>query len=655
MRSIKFKILAGVIACQVLLGLAIVGTTSYLSLKNTEMTLEETLTEAVKIGAEFISSELESCKGPLQELAETVVFQDNNFNSDIIAKRAAEASQRHGFIEIFKADVNGNIIGGSNISDRDYFKQCKELAKTVYSDIIVNKVTGELNIFIASPIRTNGAFAGAVCGTLDAAFLSDIVKEIKVGSSGNAAILDKNGTTIAYQDLQLVLDEYNTQTEAKVDNELVKLAAIEHSMTQGLYGFGGYTYGGDKKFMAYAPIPDTNGWSVDIAVEQAEFFKGTFQSIILSAIISVIAVIIGTFMAIFLANSISNPIKLCVSRLAKIANGDLHSPVPTTKSKDETRILMNSMRTMVDSLNEDIDDIAFHLGEIAQGNLSTSLEREYRGDFKPLETSVTTILGSLNEAMANINEASDQVGSGSEQVSFGAQALAQGATEQASSIEELSATITEISSKVKATAENAHRANLLSLEAGNEVEIGSQQMQEMIRAMAEISETSNEIGRIIKTIDDIAFQTNILALNAAVEAARAGAAGKGFAVVADEVRNLAGKSAQAAKNTANLIESSINAVANGTKIVDKTAASLQNIVESTRQTTELIDDIAKASGAQAVAVGQVTQGVEQIASVVQTNSATAEESAAASEELSGQAQVLKQLVGNFKLKENNDF
>ncbi|NCC88476.1 MAG: hypothetical protein EOM05_11555 [Clostridia bacterium] len=256
----------------------------------------------------------------------------------------------------------------------------------------------------------------------------------------------------------------------------------------------------------------------------------------------------------------------------------------------------------------------------------------------------------LNSTLYEFNVASDQVASGSNQVASGAQALSQGATEQASSIEELSATVNEITTQIKETAENAEKAKQISIDASVATNQSQQQMEKMIAAMNEISNTSNEIGKIIKNIDDIAFQTNILALNAAVEAARAGLAGKGFAVVAEEVRNLAGKSAESAKITATLIESSLNAINNGSKIVSDTAKSLEDVVIGSKNSSEVIQSIADASIEQSQSIAQVNIGIGQISDVVQTNSATAEESAAASEELSGQAQMLKELISKFKLK-----
>ncbi|CEP81331.1 methyl-accepting chemotaxis protein [Paraclostridium sordellii] len=373
------------------------------------------------------------------------------------------------------------------------------------------------------------------------------------------------------------------------------------------------------------------------------------NSMITSTTMCIISILAGVVICIYITKSLKQPIEELEAAANKMAAGDFDIDI-NYESKDELGSLSNSMRLMSNNTKDIINDTIYVLSEIASGNFNVNPKADYIGVFKNIEASVCKITDDLSETMEQINLASEEVGTASNQVSSGSQMLAQGATEQASAIQELSATIIEISEKIKDTAKNAKEANELSLSAGHEVKDGNEQMRHMVKAMQEISFTSNEIGRIIKTIDDIAFQTNILALNAAVEAARAGEAGKGFAVVADEVRNLAAKSAEAAKNTAILIENSIEAVDKGSIIVDNTAISLQKIIDTTNKTIGVVDEIAKSSDEQASAITHVTLGVEQISSVVQTNSATSEESAAASEELSGQAQMLKSLIDKFNLK-----
>ncbi|MCI8353678.1 MAG: HAMP domain-containing protein [Lachnospiraceae bacterium] len=363
------------------------------------------------------------------------------------------------------------------------------------------------------------------------------------------------------------------------------------------------------------------------------------------------ALVITLVLSTYLTSAITRPLRELEKSAEKIVGGNFDFSI-TYQSRDELGKLADAFRNMTVILESVISDASRLLSEMADGNFDvrTNAEDNYVGSFQSLLSSIRKLNRGLSSTLGQINASADQVAAGAGQVSDGAQALSQGATEQASAVEELASTIAGISSQVKDTAENAAVARKQSNTAEDEVETCNKQMQEMMNAMEEITRTSNQIGNIIKTIESIAFQTNILALNASVEASRAGTAGKGFAVVADEVRSLAGKSTEASKDTAELIESSIKAVNRGTEIANSTAKSLVKVVEGVRTVSTKVDMIAAAAEEQAGAVEQVTVGVDQISSVVQTNSATAQESAAASEELSSQAEMLKNLVSKFILR-----
>jgi len=371
--------------------------------------------------------------------------------------------------------------------------------------------------------------------------------------------------------------------------------------------------------------------------------------------IIIVAAILSILMALYISSLISKPL-IPMSKFFEKAGttGDLAlgqeeqaAIAKYSQSKDELGQLTRSAAKFVAKMSE----VSEALRKVSNGDIS--LETNVLTDQDTMGLSLKYMLDNLNNMFTEIHASTDQVSSGSKQVADGAQSLAQGSTEQAASIEELSSSIAEIAEKTKTNAMTADKTAKLSETIKESAEKGSRQMDEMITAVGEINEASKNISKIIKTIDDIAFQTNILALNAAVEAARAGSAGKGFAVVAEEVRNLASKSAEAAKDTGNMIQNSMEKAELGSQIAGETAASLNEIVSGVKESSQLIAEIAKASEEQSLGIEQINIGIDQVAQVVQQNSATAEESAAASEEMSGQSDLLQQLLAQFRLREGN--
>ena len=656
MKSIRMKIVACMLIA-ILTSLVIVGGISaWLNYTSTIDTLGQTMTEMADTAAERIEEELNAYKNIAYVTGCIPTLSDRT--ATVEEKRAVVENQAlsHGL-------QRGNIIGldgiiildGKDYSDRAYVKSAMK-GETAVSEPLVSKITGQLSIMVSAPIWEGGVpgkkVAGVVYFVPNETFLNDIVASLQVSPNGSAYILNNAGYTIAHKNMDNVKNRENTQEDAKTDKKLKDLAALEVRMTLGESGFGRYEYGGSRKFLAFSPIEGTEGWSLAINAPTKDFTQSTVNGIIITIILMVVFLAISSYMAYRLARQIGEPVKDCAQRLRLLAEGDLDTPVHEIHTGDETQILADSARTLVQGFRLMIQDMDEMLAEMSRGNLTadSKCEEAYVGGYRGLLDSARKLSAQLSDTLRQINQSADQVSAGAEQVSAGAQALSQGATEQASAIEELAATINDISGKIIATADRAGDVHSQSSETGREVEQCNEQMFELVNAVRDIGESSSQIGKIIKTIEDIAFQTNILALNAAVEAARAGTAGKGFAVVADEVRNLASKSAEASKSTSVLIEGSARSVEKGMKIADETAASLQKAVISTENTVKAVDKITEATAEQSQAVSQVTQGMDQISSVVQTNSATAEESAAASEELSGQAVILKELVGQFKTR-----
>ena len=373
---------------------------------------------------------------------------------------------------------------------------------------------------------------------------------------------------------------------------------------------------------------------------------------IISIIFAICVIISQVFSILITKRRIIQPIHLLKEEMIELSKGNLDAESKLVPDTSELGMLISAMHTTKHALRSYISDIRQKLNGMAQGNMNQTVELDYVGDFAEIKHSLEEILLALNHTLHNIDQSAERVNENAVQVADGAQALAQGSTEQASSVQELAATISDVSQQINQTAVNVDEAMQEINRSSQDVMLCNQKMSEMTEAMNEIRTASQQIANIIKAIEDIAFQTNILALNAAVEAARAGAAGKGFAVVADEVSNLASKSAEASKQTAQLIDNATTAVDKGVVIATETAEALLGVVHSIQKSDGLMSKIYDDTRAQTDAVSQIDIGVGQISTVVQTNSATVEQSAAASAEMGQQANLLKSLVNQFQLSQN---
>lgn len=385
-------------------------------------------------------------------------------------------------------------------------------------------------------------------------------------------------------------------------------------------------------------------------VERQSTIKGiTVRSVTIVAIATVLLALLAVLVISYMKKSI----QYITSISKRIAQGELTLEIDKRRiSRDEIGQLTGAMGQILDRLGEYkkyITEITLVLDNMKQGDMRIQLTHTYEGEFSTIKTALQGISQSLNQTLSIIATAANQVSTGSNQVASGAQALAAGSTEQASALEQLTASITKVADQAGENSGNVKSATQYVEQAVVGVNAGNVHMKQLTEAMANIGSASNQIANITKVIEDIAFQTNILALNAAIEAARAGNAGKGFAVVADEVRNLAAKSAEAAKKTADLIQHSVKTVAEGSDIAEQTARILNDVEEKANLVNASIVRIEQASADQAGAIEQIKQGLAQVSNVVQTNAATAEENSATSEQMSAQAATLNDEVAKFRL------
>ena len=609
--------------------------------------------------------------GDMNVLAQTVAALDDQGSEGDMANSVDELMDQYftnyikeyGYYDLFLIEPNGkvyysvtkeadyqtNMVNGK-YADSNLGKlvrkvlQTKEYGMADFAPYAPSN--GEPASFIAIPDMHNGKVQQIVALQLSLAAINKVMQQRDgMGESGESYLVgpDKLMRSDSF------LDPTNHSVKASFANPSAG-SVDTMAAREALSGRSGakiiQDYNDNPVLSVYAPIKlDGVTWAVIAEIDESEAFAAVVALEWIMGIIFVIGLAAIITVALIITRSITQPVNKTVYMLDEMAKGHLDNRLHMDR-EDEIGKMAKTMDDFADSLQ---NEMVHALQKLAAGDLT--FDATPYDDADAIRNSLKQTGDDLNRVISEILDATEQIASGSGQVSDASQALSQGATEQAASLEEITSSMTEMASQTTTNAENATQANQLATQTRDAAEKGNNQMQEMVGAMGEINEAGQNISKIIKVIDEIAFQTNLLALNAAVEAARAGRHGKGFAVVAEEVRNLAARSAKAAKETAELIEGSVAKTANGTQIAKQTSEALGEIVGSVGKVTDLVGEIAAASNEQAQGISQTNQALGQIDQVTQQNTASAEECAAASEELSGQALHMKEMMSRFNVRQ----
>ncbi len=641
----------------IILILTIAVTSTYTLFSLNSMVFQVSI-EKAETSIKLVESELQALKNEIEEYATQVstnqviidsIKNKNSGNIQVYIDNLKENASNISNITV--TDAKGKIIASTN-SDNKTGQDISGI--TVIKAALGGKYgsdigTGASDYFSAnavSPIYNNNTVTGVVIADYN-------LEETKFLDNMKSYV--NNDITIFENDVRVnttVIQDGKRIIGTKLDSEIADIVINNKKAYTGKTKVFGKSY-----ITVYKPILSFDGNVAGVLFSGSDHSiveKQIIQEVILIVIAGILSVAVSIFiLQRYFKLRVNSPLDSVVAAARAVETGEINeeviSQLQMITANNEIGSLAHSMEVAVRSVRQLEESINGYENAFSRHDLTyTSDSSIHSGIYLTIVKIMDKLFSELRNILIDINQAAEGIDAGAEHVASAAQMLAQGATEQASSTQEMAATISDISEQVKSEALNAFDAGKLAEVTETEALKSSKYMNQMMKAMEEITHTSKEIGKIIKAIDDIAFQTNILALNAAVEAARAGLAGKGFAVVADEVRNLASKSAEAAKNTTLLIESSTSAVEKGYSIAKDTELSLNTVVDKTSRTNLLINDIAEVSQKQSDSIYQVNIGVDQISGVVQANSATAEEIAASSEELSGQANSLKEMVGKYK-------
>ncbi|MBE5934977.1 MAG: HAMP domain-containing protein [Lachnospiraceae bacterium] len=612
---------------------------------------EQKVLNALESNATVLDDWIENHKTSIKTAGNALIYEKKNRVATKGILNNVVQNSNDAIFETYLANPKVNVIFASDTpipegfvsSERSWYKDAVAAnGEPICTSPYIDAVTGELVITIACAIYDKGELYGVIGAD---AFITQLIEQcesINIYNNSYPFLMDGEGNILVHKNEKFspvvangeaIFTNFNDiDCYKKSDIELDKISI-----------FNDY----DNNKVACATVKlDGAGWTLGYIIDYGVYSEMLTAMIESLAILLVVALLISMVVSLYTIKRCLKPINELQDVAKEMAKGNLNYSVDYN-GNDSVGVLCENLMTTNETLRSYINDISTNLQNIASGDFDVHFNARYVGDFAPIKKSIQDIGNALSSTMAGIREASKDVTNKAEIFSMNSSSLATDANTQTGILSDMSKIVEQFTKNTKENGDNANQVKTLSRDTREHVENSNDSMKQLLVSMEEITNMSSQIGRIIKTIDDIAFQTNILALNAAVEAARAGAAGKGFVVVADEVRNLAGKSADAAKNTTDLIQNTTKAVEKGLGIANITAKSLEDVTEQTKKVNELIENISNTCDSQITDINSINKKLESALDVVNKNAATAEETAASSEELNAESQVLKHIIQEF--------
>ena len=557
-----------------------------------------------------------------------------------------EAAETYEFYTVALYDLDGRLVQGIDGApeqlDSGFFTLLKETDNLTLDSSTIFQ--GKLGIVMGVPVKENGETALYLMGVYKYDLLNDVISSINLGRSGMAYMVNQEGVVTGHPSQSLVLNQSTLgQLSGGSGDAAVRITTNETGAME-------YTVDGEKMLVAFSPIRGTH-WSLVIQIPKSDYSHFINGAMLISIFATLAGLTVSVLLILRFARSISRPVKRVTDRMVALSNGDLHTEVLPVSTGDELEVMTQTLDDTLESINRYISDIQQVLTRVAEGDLRTGPQVDYKGDFELIRGSLHTITQSMNETLLGFRAAADRLTTTAEQLSGQAAQLHQASMEQNQSAEELVHEVTHVKDRLADVADSSDQTRSQTEEIARRIQSANEQMTALSSAMDDISANAQQITKIAKDIEDIAFQTNILSLNASVEAARAGAAGKGFAVVANEVKQLAAKSAEAAQSATEMVNNTKTIIQTGVVLTADTADSLQAISDVSTQISAISDQLAAAVQGQGLALTVMEERIAAISSVADRNLQNAGETEQSSGSLAKEAETLQAQVQKFILKE----